>query len=160
MFKNFPIFFSWNFFSRHFFWSINILDFSQLRISKIPPPPSQFCYHYYDRCAQSWIDWKIKFQIFIFWVLVNFVLKIHQKLTNFVHKNDLRAVVEELRVQLLQFLPGYQPSIHPNRPRFHTEQVEIWMIIKYFFFVFIWFDILLIKFDLIWSDLIWHFSQW
>ena len=32
----------------------------------------------------------------------------------------------------------YQLCVHRNRPMFHNDQVEIWTIIKYFFFVFIW----------------------
>ena len=45
----------------------------------------------HERCSQCWIKWKINFQtfpIFIFWVMVDIVLEIYQKLTNFEYKND------------------------------------------------------------------------
>ena len=35
------------------------------------------------RCAMSWNEWKIKFPIFIFWVMVDLVLKIHWKIYQF-----------------------------------------------------------------------------
>ena len=43
---------------------------------QIPPPPPQFCSHFYDTCAQCWIEWKINFPIFYFfsygWLYLQF----------------------------------------------------------------------------------------
>ena len=36
--------------------------------------------------TMSWNDWKINFPIYIFWVMVDFILKIHRKMTNFKYK--------------------------------------------------------------------------
>ena len=33
------------------------------------PPPLQKSANFHERCAQCWIDWKINFPIFIFWVI-------------------------------------------------------------------------------------------
>ena len=52
---------------------------SQVRICRLSFVYLPFCSHFHDRCAMCWIEWKIKFPIFIFRVIV----KIHQKLTVF-----------------------------------------------------------------------------
>ena len=43
------------------------------------------------RCAMSWNEWLIHFSIFIFSVMVDFVLKLIEKLTNFEYKNNRNA---------------------------------------------------------------------
>ena len=45
---------------------------SQLRIRR-PPPSPQLYSHFYGRCAQCSIKWKINFPNFIFWVIVDYV---------------------------------------------------------------------------------------
>ena len=51
------------------------MHFSQLRICS--PPLPQFSSHFYDRCAQCWIEWKINFPISIFFELWLIVFKIY-----------------------------------------------------------------------------------
>ena len=53
--------------------------FFQLRICR---PPQKWPY-LHERYAQCWIWWKINFKIFIYWVMVDFVLKIHKKIIKF-----------------------------------------------------------------------------
>ena len=59
-------------------------DFSQLRISRRTPLPSlpQKWPYLQERCAQCWIEWKVNFQIFIFWVMADCIKKIVQKWPN------------------------------------------------------------------------------
>ena len=45
-------------------------DFSQLRICR-PPLPLSFAPIFCDSCALCWIEWKIDFPIFIFWVMAD-----------------------------------------------------------------------------------------
>ena len=35
------------------------------------PPPYQRCSNFHERCAQCWIEWKIKLSISIFWVMAD-----------------------------------------------------------------------------------------
>ena len=57
---------------------------SQLKISRPPVPSVLLPFSWKMRNVLNWIEWKINFPIFIFWVIV----KIHRKFEWFEYKND------------------------------------------------------------------------
>ena len=55
----------------------NCTALSQVRISR--SLPSQFCFHFYERCAQCWIELNINFPIFIFWIIADCIYNLPKK---------------------------------------------------------------------------------
>ena len=54
------------------------------------PPCRHNCFHFHDRCAQCWIDWKINFPNFIFWVIADCIYNL--LVTRRVKKNSSKVV--------------------------------------------------------------------
>ena len=72
-----------HFFPRNYFFDINSIfflespeanpEFYPTKKMQTFPPSSQFWSHFNRRCAMCWIELKVNFPIFIFWVIVEFV---------------------------------------------------------------------------------------
>ena len=109
-----------------------IWDFSQLKICRPSPFPLRRG-HIYMRDAHSAesseksISRFFRSLFFELWSIL--YSKFIKNLPILCTKTAWELLRKSFVCVFLQFLSGYQLCVHPNRPRFHTEQVEI----KYFF---------------------------
>ena len=77
-----------------------------------PPPHPQKWPYFHEICAMCWNERKIIFAIFIFWIMVDFLLKIHQKIDQFWVKKGLYLLKLKIEKIIKLIFHSFQQITH------------------------------------------------